>query len=218
MAKRKAHFVNAFGDKHNSLFSPGPNSRLNACVGRNGGPAGFDRYAYGYFEAGSRLVKSLQADPFHVDSVIYPLVMVYRHGVETALKHLARILPPLCDETENVKLTHKLMDNWNIVRRYLEQLEFEIEDLDRVGAILADLVEIDFNGEPFRYPESKDGKRYLQDTSHINVEILAEGMDYVGKYFEYACFGVDGLREALYEQRQENARAEQEFLDSFGRE
>lgn len=68
-----------------SLFSPGRNMQLNACVGKNGGPAGVDRYASGYFEAGARLVKSLQDEPSRVDCVIYPLVMVNRHGIETAL-------------------------------------------------------------------------------------------------------------------------------------
>src|SRR5260370_40503806 len=86
------------GKGHNSLFRSGPNFRLNACVGRNGGRAGFDRYARGYFEAGARLVKSLQDNPFGVDLLIYPLVMNYRHGIEAALKHIAKVLPSHCDQ------------------------------------------------------------------------------------------------------------------------
>lgn len=54
MAKHKITFdLGPFGSKHNSMFCPGPNMHLNACVGKNGGPAGFDRYASGYFEAGA---------------------------------------------------------------------------------------------------------------------------------------------------------------------
>src|SRR5262245_9827146 len=114
MIKARRGFVEVgCGQGHNSLFCPGPNWKLNACVGRNGGPAGFERYARGYFEAGARLVKSLQEDPRGVDLVIYPLVMNYRHGIEAALKHIARVLPALCDVTREGKRktpNHKLMD------------------------------------------------------------------------------------------------------------
>lgn len=32
----KVFYKDWFGQVHNSLFSPGPNDQLNACVGRNG--------------------------------------------------------------------------------------------------------------------------------------------------------------------------------------
>src|ERR1700730_3063378 len=84
-----------FGDKHNSLFRPGPNSSLNACVGRNGCPADFSRLARGFFEAGNRLVESAKISNKDVDLLIYPLVFNYRHGVEAALKYLGKQLPVL---------------------------------------------------------------------------------------------------------------------------
>lgn len=226
MSKVKKRFVSGFGGKHNDLFGPGPNHRLNACVGRNGGPAGFDRYARGYFEAGARLVKSLQEEPLGVDCVIYPLVMVYRHGVEVALKHLLRLLPFLCDDETEIEFTHKLTDNWCRVRGYLAKLEFDADDLSQVDRILKDLVEIDSNGETFRYPESKpigkgeDKKEpvpYLQETSLINVEVFGDGMSHVANYFEFACDMVDDYVQSKCEMDQENARAQHEMdRDNMG--
>lgn len=202
MAKQcKKFYRDGFGSRHNSLFSPGPDFHLNACVGRNGGPAGLTRYAKGYFEAGARLVKSLQEDPIEVDWLVYPLVMVYRHGIETALKHLGRVLPALFDETAEVKLTHKLMDNWNLVRRYLAQLEVEAKEIEQVEGKLTEFIQIDPNGETFRYPEARDGTRHLQDTSLINVEVFGEGMAYVATFLEGCCDWADHL----YEQKCEMA-------------
>ncbi|WP_254508979.1 hypothetical protein [Anatilimnocola floriformis] len=200
MAKRKATFDHGpFGTKHNSLFRPGPAMRLNACVGRNREPAGFDRYASGYFEAGARLVASLKENSVSVDSLIYPLVMLYRHGIETALKHLVRVLPSLCDDDAEVKLTHNLIDNWKIARRYLAELDAGDEGLDEVEAILKDFVELDPRGDAFRYPEDIKGKRLLQDTSLINVEVFGERMELVAKHLEGCCYWADHLEEAKAE-------------------
>jgi hypothetical protein len=69
-------YQDGFCKAHNSLFRPDPNMKSNACVGKNGDPAGFDRYAGGYFEAGKWLVRSLRKEPWDVDSLTYPLVMV----------------------------------------------------------------------------------------------------------------------------------------------
>jgi len=211
MSKKKILFDHGpFGNKHNSLFCPGPDIRLNACVGKNGGPAGFDRYASGYFEAGARLVASLKADSTSVDCLIYPLVMTYRHGIEIALKHLTRVLPPLCNQDAASKLTHKLIDNWKTVRRLLIKLEEGDEVLDRVESLLMDFVEIDPRGESFRYPESTEGSLLLQDTSIINVEVFGDGMAFIAKYLEGACYWAEHLAEQNAEGMQWMWELEQE--------
>ena len=200
MAKRIVFDHGPFGRKHNNLFRPGPNLRLNACVGKNGGPAGFDRYANGFFAAGARLVDSLKEDPLEVDLLVYPLVVTYRHGVEVALKHLCRVLPGLCDEQAEVKLTHHLLDNWKTVRRLLKKLDVDGKDVARVDATLKEFVEIDPRGENFRYPLSKDGDRVLQETSLINVEVFGDEMGFIALYFEGCCCWADHLREAKHDQ------------------
>src|SRR5689334_20004211 len=103
----------------NSLFRSGPDSHLNACVGRNGGPADLARYATGYFDAGARLIRSLEDDHSWVDCLVYPIVMLYRHAIEVALKCLAKKIPPLFDDHAELRMTHKLIDNWAIVRPLL---------------------------------------------------------------------------------------------------
>jgi hypothetical protein len=212
---RKRFNHGPFGNKHNDLFRPGPNMQLNACVGKNGGRAGFDRYACGYFAAGARLLKSLHDDSSDVDLLVYPLVMIYRHGVEVALKHLARLLAPLCEEKGEPQLTHKLLDNWQKVRRYLAKLEADSDDLKRIDAILNDLIEIDWNGETFRFPEDKKGTPLLQDTSLINVEVFCESMDYVARFFEGCCYWADHLYECRHDALQAEAEAYGEMADYY---
>jgi hypothetical protein len=198
MTKKQSGSVKVGSGKgHNSLFRSGPNWKLNACVGRNGGQAGFARYARGYFEAGARLVRSLQDDPVGVDIVIYPLVMNYRHGIEAALKHLAKVLPILCDESPESKATHKpnhrLMDDWKLVRRLLARVEVEERELKEIESTLIELVEIDPNGTSFRFPKALDGTVSLQDITLINVEVFGQRMAHLAEFLENGCGWVDHL-------------------------
>lgn len=172
--------------KHNGLFGPGPNGWLNACVGRNGGFPGFHRIACGYFEAGEILAKRIQNNSRHLDCLIYPLVQTYRHGIETMLKELVPLLNRLCDASDEVRYTHRLIDNWTIVRKHLVALDVDESEFTDVDRILADLVEIDATGETFRYPHARDGSRHLEQTSHINTDEFACQMTLLKTFFE-AC-------------------------------
>lgn len=189
-------FPQGYGKKQNDLFAPGPNIRLNACVGWNGGPADFSRYSAGYFLAGQRLVESVEREPMRcVDLMVYPIVMVYRHGVETALKYLRRRLPILFDDSTEFKLDHDILVNWKAVRAYLSRLDGSAEpsELDQIEKTLRDLVEFDPNGMVFRYPEDKEGTMHLEDTAIINVRIFADGMKPLGEFLENCSGWVDYL-------------------------
>ena len=174
--------------KQNDLFRPGESFHLNACVGRNGGPYSFGAYSRGYFDAGDRLVQSIFDNHRYVDIIVYPLVFIYRHAVELGLKDLASRVPPLLGETQTIQLTHRLLDNWRIVRGYLERCDGGLNDPDPiqlVEKVLADFVQLDPKGETFRFPEDTHGNPHLQDTSIINVEVFASAMEKVHEAFEF---------------------------------
>ena len=176
-----------FTGKQNDLFAVGESKHLNACVGHNGGPYSYDDYSRGYFWAGDRLVKSLQQNSSDLDVVIYPVVYVYRHGIELALKHLAIHLPSVLDEHDEVKQTHKLIDNWNIIRPLIMKCDYldPKNTVPTVDKILTDFTEIDASGEVFRFPESRRGEKYLEDTSFINIEVFGEVMSTLHEVFEF---------------------------------
>lgn len=185
--------------RQNDLFTGGRESRLNACVGRNGGPYGLDSYAMGYFKAAQRLAESLVENWYDIDLVVYPLVFAYRHGLELALKDLVRSLPELWDESASVRYTHRLLDNWATVRSYLERRkEFDPDGtlIPMVDKVIKDMVEIDETGEAFRFPEARSGSRFLQDISLINVEVFATTLGAVGRAFAYWRTTYDAIWEA----------------------
>lgn len=166
--------------QHNDLFRPGPNPELNACVGTNGGPYNFEQYAVGYFIAGRQVAAAAVADQLQIDLFVYPLVFLYRHAMELALKHLVTVLPSLYGEEGKYRATHKLLDNWAVARGYLERrAEFgRLASIPAFEAILRDFIELDPNGEAFRFPEERAGVPFLQSTTHINVEVFARAMEF----------------------------------------
>lgn len=189
--------------KQNRLFSGGPNSSLNACVGNNGGPYGLTDYARGYMKAGRRLADSLKKSSLYVDSVVYPLVFVYRHAVELFLKQLATYLPLLSDDKSNVALTHKLTDNWCKTKECLLRYESTFDPDDRliafVDAVIMDLVEIDPDGQAFRFPHARNESKFLEKTSLINVEVFADAMDSVGEALDFWIYAAADMLEAKWD-------------------
>jgi hypothetical protein len=143
--------------------------------------------------------------------------MLYRHGIETALKHLGRVLAFVCDEPKQIKLTHKLWDNWRIVRSCMEKVGEGVDELDQIESKLNDLLELDPNGEVFRYPETREGSPYLQDTSLINVEVFAVEISLIATFFDGACAWADHLvdlkQEALEIEKEMGEEFENYFAD-----
>lgn len=178
--------------KHNDLFGPGDNCNYNACVGTNGGPYDEEAYALGYFEAAERLANTLEEDRRLLDLVIYPLAFTNRHGIELGLKHLAKHLPALWDEEPSVRLTHSLLDNWTEIKPYLEREgAFDPQHtVPTVDAVLKDFIEIDPSGEAFRFPASRAGSKFLQDSSVLNVLVFNQAMQSVRDCFRF-WFDVD---------------------------
>ena len=75
------------------------------------------------------LVECLQTQSMDVDSVIYPLVMNYRHGVEGhAQAFSGNDLVPLCWGVGDL-LQHKLVDNWGIVISHLPEIDVPQDDI-----------------------------------------------------------------------------------------
>ena len=180
----------------NDLFRKGPNPSLNACVGCNGGPYNFDAYSLGYFEAGNRLMSTFAAEEdgeivinnSHIDSLVYPIVYLFRHAIALGLKFLGESLPGIWNESLRIELTHRLIDNWNLVRPYLERnavFDPEQKLIEEINEILNQLVEIDPQGQTFRFPTSTRGEQHLRQVQHINLVVFWSGMEKVNETFEH---------------------------------
>lgn len=166
----------------------------------------FREYSWGYFSAGERLLSSIYENRMSIDLMVYPVIYIYRHAIELALKHLARGLPALWDDEFDIKLSHKLKDNWLVVRPYLlKSQNFGGADLlAKVDVILDDFVKIDPSGEVFRFPESREGDLFLHDIAHINLLVFGQAMQSLQEIFEFWFDTLDQLWDFKCEMFQQN--------------
>ena len=199
--KSYKHSKEIFDYKQNDLFQPGRDIKLNACVGKNGGPYNYKDYSKGYFEAGRRIVNDLDGNYRYIDILVYPIVFLNRHAIELGLKHLAQYLPLLFGEEQQLKQTHKLMDNWILVKKYIIRLPEggdDPEPISIVDGFLGDFVQLDPKGQTFRFPEDTMGELHLQNISIINIRVFAEAMKKVYEAFDFWFTAVDYFNEKIF--------------------
>ncbi|MCA9023549.1 MAG: hypothetical protein KDA74_25550 [Planctomycetaceae bacterium] len=147
-----------------------------ACIGLNGGRYTMGDYAQGYFFAGDRLIESIRHKRCDLDVLIYPVVYVYRHGIELSLKYLAERIPVLLGHSGEFTWGHELLQNWRQVRELLVQTRTDYpgersikeKTLRWVDGVLRQFAELDPGGVTFRYPTDSKGKNRLIRRSHVN--------------------------------------------------
>ena len=90
-----------------SLFVRGDDWHNNAMLGWTHFP--LDLYAAGYKDAADGLLFALAERKVSLDSVIYPLVFLYRQGIELELKLMVPLARRLAEKPEKLDHSHGLM-------------------------------------------------------------------------------------------------------------
>lgn len=190
--------------QHNDLFRGDIGSfHLNACVGDNGGPYDYRDYADGYMRAGLSLISAAERHEGPVDILVYPIAYCFRHAIELYLKHFCETLPKLWSEQASPVQTHKLVDNWSIVKEFIgrerlfDQNNIAVSQVDK---IISDFVQIDPTAEIFRFPVGRKGDRHLQNLSVINLLVLRSAMSELNDIFT----SWDYMSDALAEYKSDN--------------
>lgn len=148
-----------------SLFSPysgGPYAYVE--INRALPTEAFHPYALGYLEAAITLGEAAIRLPS--DLAFYPLLHLFRHGVELSLKQLAFHAAKYHGDTGPKKLDHRIEDLWHDLRpkldSWIESRRYSLAgqpppESDEMHDIITDLVKVEPDGFPSRYPTMKNG-------------------------------------------------------------
>ena len=155
-------------------------SDKNACVGNNGGPYDLFDYSEGYFKATRVLLEialkapDLERPWLHIDTMVYPICLNFRHALELYLKYLITGLANKTGSWKSYKPNHSLADNWVTAQKLIKSagLETTEDEIKLMDTIVRSIEEVDPKGEIFRYPESIKGDQHLKDWSLINLRVL----------------------------------------------
>ena len=158
-------------------------------------------YASSFKEAADIVLDkcSVDGDSPENDNFAFPVLYLYRHGIELNLKSIIRagLLSTFFERTDveaDLKL-HNLAKLWNHARKILRHrwANSDPEPLMATEAVINELHQSDPNGQVFRYPSDKDGKRYHYKwiPDHISVAKLKETMDGVFRFLEATCSALE---------------------------
>lgn len=159
------------------LFIRGEDWHNNAMLGWS--YSSWDIYAAGYKEAADVLVQALAERKATLDSVIYPLVFLYRQGLELQLKLMLQQARRLAQKDSPPDHHHGLIPLWNELRLLIVELDPTMDDkeLPATEHFICQLDSVDPGSFAFRYPTKRTGEVSLPELHHINVRHLSEIMD-----------------------------------------
>lgn len=165
--------------KNWKIFSGGPKTHFNACVGTNGDPD-IVYYYDGYFIAAKTLLEKIITDypTIAIDIAIYPILFNLRHAIELSLKkYLSEIItikkfrPNLKIKTHDLS-KHDLRPLWQFTKDAATLIDGEYEPIIReLDDLIIQIATVDPTGQTFRYPHNLETQiKHLNNFSIINVE------------------------------------------------
>jgi len=162
----------------NDLFRGSGDPDMLAAVGNNGGKYGLFDYAHGYFAATELLLAAArqQGENVAIDTLVYPVCYNFRHSVELFIKYLIDELGKASPAGQSAfKFDHDLEHNWKTARTAIEGcswLSIHAQEMAFVEKTIQEIMEIDANGQIFRYPDSKKNPQHLKEWSIISLEVV----------------------------------------------
>ncbi len=167
----------------------GARAAPHACIEINRGLAPTELYARGYFEASIDLVERCASNALPCDTVFYPSVHLFRHGLELAFKSIERSSSRRNQSNSKPATGHSLDVLWKSIRDELrlcflphepalepEWTQLRVEDVDEV---IAQLTELDARGEAFRYDTDRKGSAYLDHINSVDLIQLRDVIKFV---------------------------------------
>ena len=157
------------------LFVEAEDWWMNACLDWYHDPT--ELYIAGYKEAADLLVESIAKRKGTADSLIFPIVFLYRQYIELRLKSLLQDGKRLLDKEYRGEPEHSLGELWKQVKILLEEIFPDAEpEIDQaIESLILQFEKVDPRSTSFRYPKDLKGNNSLQiDTPRVNLRNLAE--------------------------------------------
>jgi hypothetical protein len=215
--------------KEDVLFSDAfPDWRNSAClnVAHGGDEHG---YSEGYRRGARFLVEHVMEHGRDQDYLVYPIIFLYRHHIELALKNIISQTPYVIDRTltdaEKKHLgKHRLDLLWQDLKPMFNDIckaagwgKLNNTDLEGIDSYIRQLTELDPDSFSFRYTCSKAGVPSLPSKLHrINLRHFAELMERLADCFDALDTAVSVLAEGKMEAEAEWRNQAAFDMESYG--
>ena len=157
-------------------------------------------YSTGFRDAGDILV-SQGIEARMQDFVAFPALYCYRHALELAMKDVVYEWERAETGDFEVIQTHNLEPIWTRTRDALERAwpEGESDQLDRMGAIIAEIALVDPKGEQFRYDRDRQGfvRELPEELMRFDLPNVSKVMNKLLSLMWGAVDGIGDMRDAV---------------------
>lgn len=163
-------------EKPTSIFGRGDELYGNAALGPVPNP--WELYAYGFRRAAEILLDHVETRHISLDVIVFPVVFLYRHQLELAIKLVERDARMLLGVPLRDKPEHRFRVLWDDAKALITRAQgVEPAGLEPVDAAVAQFHAIDPTSTAFRYPEAFDGSTSLSGISNINLLTLRDSLE-----------------------------------------
>lgn len=176
-------------DNSEILFKADDDWQQNACI--NCYQRDSFHYSHSYRTAAEHLAELAESGDAVIDSVILPIVFLYRQFIELSLKNIINTARRLEGVGSGFTMHHDLTKLWDeagdLIRQHYDPAI--PEELSNLDPCISEFQKYDAASFAFRYPTDKKGKANLAELRHINVRNLRETMNRTANLLE--CFEGD---------------------------
>lgn len=146
------------------------NASLNWCHD------GWGLYTSGYKEAADILVQRVEERNAGQDSLVYPVLFLYRQYLELEIKDLIRQSRRLQNISGDFPKHHHIGNLWNECHKLLSKIspDDSVAELKEIARLIGEFSAVDPSSMAFRYPQDKDGNPSLPGIRHINLRNVRE--------------------------------------------
>lgn len=160
------------------LFKCGSDWHNNACLNYSHDMS--SNYINGYKNAADTLVLHINEKASNQDSLVYPVVFLYRHHLELLLKNIIDNGLKLLGNDDERPKNHNLDSLWSGVKKIILKVwESSPEESKFIDHIIGELNKYDQYSMSFRYAKDKKDNKANPCLYYINLRHLAQSIDKV---------------------------------------
>jgi hypothetical protein len=176
--------------KRKGLFAPADDWQHNACI--NYLPDSIHAYADGYKEAAEIVVGHAISRRAANDTLVYPILFLYRHYLELRLKELIASGSVLIGKRIRPPADHRLDNIWGVCRPILKKISPQepANSFKTIGECIKEFARFDASSQSFRYSRSRNGQRSLEGVTHINLRNVRDTMSKVSGLLDGASMAI----------------------------
>lgn len=181
----------------NILFKDGDDWENNSLLRRHTANQ-WIYYVEGYRIAAEKLIETVLNTQTERDTLIYPIVFLYRHYIEIQLKEIIETGSKYLDKKRKQVKGHVLFPLWLEAKEIINEIwkaDRDNENIKQSEEIIKAICAIDTKSDAFRYPIDIKGKQTLKGIAVVNLRELKEGISPAIQFLDGVALGISALQD-----------------------